>query len=1034
MPASRVFAPLALLAGILLPVLPVHADDPTPGDLRRGLLAFYRDGEAKSVRQLEPTIALALKSGEAPDPRLNGKSETVSWKGYLNIVRGGDYRFSVRLQGKFTLSVGGKKILEGKTDGDKPELVEGDAVRLEPGVQTLAADYERTPRKAARVEVLWQGPQFRAEPLNQSVLGHLPTDGPDPGSIATEEGRFLAEEMNCIKCHRAPDEYKVAKTLAARQGPDLSDVGKRIHAGWIERWLESPRKLRPSAVMPEMFADEDVGKIERHAVAAYLSSLGGPVPATKEPAKKDLGSITRGQKLFTSAGCIACHGPYPGKGDDKKDAEPTLYGAPKIHPLVALGSKTTVERLAEYLSNPLAHDPSGRMPNMLLQGGEATDLARFLCESADSTIPQQSAPPDNADKIDEAFKRLDNRPEELAAFKKLPADAQWKDLGKRLVIDKGCNNCHKIEPGGRPFASVQASAGLDDLKKSGKAEAGCLAEKADKRGKAPKFPLSEADRAALRTFLSDGLTGAGSPAPGYAARVEVRRFNCLACHTRDSEGGLPVALVEELRKFEKAENGEAVSPPTLTGVAHKLRTPWMREVLTKAGRARPWMGLRMPQFGEANVGRLPEMLAALEGTEPDDTIHKTPTDSAKIQAGRKLVGKQAFGCISCHDLAGIPNSGTRGPDLAGMNQRVRYEWYERWLEQPQRIQPGTRMPDVFAGGKSLLPSVLDGSAPKQADAIWAYLALGPTLPLPEGMEPPKGLTLYVTDRPIILRTFMPDDETKGLKPDAPGTRAIAVGYPGGVSASFDAHTCRLSYAWSGQFLDARPVWDGRGGNPAKLMGPKFWTAPVGCPVAATDSSEPPDFLSRANDPAYGGTLPEGKLFKGVTLLHFDGYGLDEKGAPTFHYHLTVGENEDVKVSERVEPLRAPAGVGLGRRFVLDVPAKQTAWVFVGESNTAPMLLAKDGEKKVLDLKDGINVMPAAGHTLLLPLAGERVALLSPSSMPEGSQWRVQQIDKKWQVLLRPPTADKATTQRIDVNIWVPHRDEAALLKELLEAK
>src|SRR5205823_12514292 len=125
----------------------------------------------------------------------------------------------------------------------------------------------------------------------------------------------------------------------------------------------------------------------------------------------------------------------------------------------------------------------------------------------------------------------------------------------------------------------------------------------------------------------------------------------------------------------------------------------------------------------------------------------------KIQAGRQLVGKKAFGCISCHDLAGIPNSGTRGPDLAGMNQRVRYEWYQRWLEQPQRIHPGTRMPSVFMEGKSLLPDVLDGTADKHADAMWGYLALGPTLPLPEGIERPKGMVLYVTDRPTILRTF-----------------------------------------------------------------------------------------------------------------------------------------------------------------------------------------------------------------------------------------------------------------------------------------
>jgi hypothetical protein len=293
------------------------------------------------------------------------------------------------------------------------------------------------------------------------------------------------------------------------------------------------------------------------------------------------------------------------------------------------------------------------------------------------------------------------------------------------------------------------------------------------------------------------------------------------------------------------------------------------------------------------------------------------------------------------------------------------------------------------------------------------------------MEPPKGLILTVTDRPQILRTFMPDGG---------GTRAIAVGFPGGVSTSFDATTCRLTYAWAGNFLDASPVWANRGGAPAKLMGAKFWSAPPGCPVAATTSYEPPDFLGRAADPAYGGAMPEGKLFKGSPLLHFEGYRTDAKGVPTFRYHLDVGENEALKVSERVEPLRAAAGVGVGRRFVLEVPAKHVPWLFVGESPTAPMLLNAKGEKQEITFREGFNTFPAQGQTLILSQGGERVALLSPVSLPKESSWRVQQVEKKWQVLLRLPSPDKTATQRVDVNVWVPHRDDTALLKELLTAK
>src|SRR5262249_34030530 len=143
-----------------------------------------------------------------------------------------------------------------------------------------------------------------------------------------------------------------------------------------------------------------------------------------------------------------------------------------------------------------------------------------------------------------------------------------------------------------------------------------------------------------------------------------------------------------------------------------------------------------------------------------------------------------------HDIAGRVSTGTRGPDLASMSERVRYDWYRRWLQESQRMQPGTRMPTVFPDGKSLLNTVLAGSADAQAEAMWAYFSLGPSLPLPEGLEEPKGLMLSVKDRPVLLRTFMPEV----------GSRAIAVGYPGGVSVAFDTATCRLAYAWSGDFL------------------------------------------------------------------------------------------------------------------------------------------------------------------------------------------------------------------------------------------
>src|SRR5205085_2541661 len=138
-----------------------------------------------------------------------------------------------------------------------------------------------------------------------------------------EEGRFLFEEASCVRCHMPKAVVEPMKKdpllegLAWREGPDLSRIGARAHAGWIDRWLASPQKMRPGAAMPEMFGSDETGRAERYAVAHYLAALGGPVRTNpKPPNEKDLAaSVRRGQKLFNSVGCIACHNPDGKSGD-----------------------------------------------------------------------------------------------------------------------------------------------------------------------------------------------------------------------------------------------------------------------------------------------------------------------------------------------------------------------------------------------------------------------------------------------------------------------------------------------------------------------------------------------------------------------------------------------------------------------------------------------------------------------------------------------------------------------------------------------
>ena len=1007
-------------------------------DLKPSLLLSVTDVEPNGGRltRLEPTVGLTLASGEAPHPQSTG-GQTFRWTGYINILLPGTYRFDAVVLGDLKVKVGDREVYAARAtaaDVAAAKQIDGTDVELEPGIQPFEATLTRT-GPAVRVELLWSGPGFRPEPIPYFFFGHLPTQRPDDFAtgIAREHGRLLFEEFSCVRCHQPAQDGAMAKTLTERTGPDLTEIGRRAYPGWLDAWLADPHALRPNTVMPKMFAETDAGKAERYAVVSYLASLGGPVPEPKPVDPRRVGkNIANGSKLYITAGCAACHGdkltgPPTKYVNDDPDApdevvfqpEDYIYSLGTADPtgyyrLGHVGSKYTADGLAKYLQNPLATNPHGRMPNMILSGQDAQDIALFLVRQRDDDLDTELPKAPDIDPANVV------PPEDAKVYAQLKPAEQWQAAGKVLLTAKGCINCHNVAPKGKALPKSPAMS-LADVRSSPKS--GCLAPTPD-IGKVPVYAIDARQKAALGEFLTDGLTGPGSPAPAYHARTAIKRFSCLNCHNRDGEGGIDPALSEMMKTLENAENADDVQPPRLTGAGHKLRTPWLKKVLTEAGRARPWMTLRMPQYGTDNVGFLTHALPKLEGDVTDDAIGAATFTSEKVDAGRNLAGKSGFGCVACHDISGVTGGGTRGPDLASTNQRVRHDWYFRWMHQPQRMVPGTRMPQNFINGRSQIDRYYEGDADPQIDALWAYFSLGPGLPLPPGMEPPKGVVVTVKDRPELLRTFMPDDA---------GTKAIAVGYPGGLSLVFDAAQARIGYAWTGNFLDMTPVWTNRGGRPATLLGPKFWTAPAGHPWAVTDSRTPPDFVKRADDPAFGHQLPQDALYNGPRHVQFGGYSLDADGRPTFRYELTDPESGEsvLSVAEKPTPLPVSVAAGVSRTFAIASPANKTVWFLAGESTGEPRVYGLAGEKRTLDLKAADSAeIAAAGNRVVLPQPGGRATVLQLTAGSEGAVWRFVPVKGGWQALLRLPESDKVSESTLSLAVWGLSRDDEALLAGL----
>jgi hypothetical protein len=91
-----------------------------------------------------------------------------------------------------------------------------------------------------------------------------------------------------------------------------------------------------------------------------------------------------------------------------------------------------------------------------------------------------------------------------------------------------------------------------------------------------------------------------------------------------------------------------------------------------------------------------------------------------------LIGENGgFNCINCHALGGRPATApfeAPAPNFASTTKRLRKHYFDRWVYNPQRIDPETKMPK-FAGddGKTPLTDILEGDARKQFGAIWGYL-------------------------------------------------------------------------------------------------------------------------------------------------------------------------------------------------------------------------------------------------------------------------------------------------------------------------
>lgn len=185
-------------------------------------------------------------------------------------------------------------------------------------------------------------------------------------------GRILMEELNCVACHAA--ESSLAEQ--SKKAPRLSDVGSRVNPAYLEEFIRNPHGTKPGTTMPDVLSHMDLSERQEAAssLTHFLLSLKKNDFAPQAP---DPVAAESGRSLFHSRGCASCHSPRDDQGKE-------LLANNSV-PLGALDRKYSFNSLVAFLRQPHASRPSGRMPDMRLQGQDAARIAHFLLK--DTKVP-----------------------------------------------------------------------------------------------------------------------------------------------------------------------------------------------------------------------------------------------------------------------------------------------------------------------------------------------------------------------------------------------------------------------------------------------------------------------------------------------------------------------------------------------------------------------------------------------------------------------------------------------------------------------
>lgn len=515
------------------------------------------------------------------------------------------------------------------------------------------------------------------------------------GAPDLTRGKKLFLKLGCHGCHLADGYSKESKV-----GPRLLRIAAKVNPSWLYRWVKKPKNYLPKTRMPDFgFNDKDA-----LGVTAYLLSVSEK--NYQLPEKYESGDAEKGQKLFESVGCLACH-ELNGKGE-------------KFGPdLSRIANKVNADWLVSWVSNPKHYNDKSTMPNLRLSVEQASDITTYLMQFG--------------------------TPKHISGIEARVTHPKMIEYGEKVIRRRGCFACHDIkgmEKEGRiaPELSsfgrkliLELEFGDAHIPHTWESWVRNKLKKPDSYrtervlDKMPNFHLSEDEIDELVVLLK-GFNGTKVPEKYRKILTEkekiletgrrlVEKNNCRGCHHIEGKGGL-------IQKYIKAKT--QYPPPLEMGSYHvgeRIKGSWLFSFLKNPTPVRTWVKVRMPTFNFSDkevrdITAYFEALAPLKNTyEAGVNLEK---DEKVVQTGSSIVNY--MDCGKCHD------EGAKGIDFSIASDRLRQNWIPKWLKNTRELIPWTKMPSHWKkkGDQYSVPTKFSelktvGNVDQQTDAIKEFV-------------------------------------------------------------------------------------------------------------------------------------------------------------------------------------------------------------------------------------------------------------------------------------------------------------------------